>query len=71
MMVFQFIHICSRVEQHVGLKIEVCPVHDLGASINSGPQNRPKYMMVLIIGATRMGSLIFGNSHFMESIDHA
>ena len=31
----------------------------MGASINRGPQNRPKYSMVLIIGATKMGPLIF------------
>ena len=36
---------------------------DRGASINRGPQNRPKYIMVLTIGATKMGPLIFGNSH--------
>ena len=36
---------------------------DMGASINRGPQNRPKYIMVLIIGATKMGPLICGNSH--------
>ena len=31
--------------------------------MNRGPQNRPKYFRVLIIGATKMGPLIFGNSH--------
>ena len=35
----------------------------MGASINRGPQNKPKYIMVLIIGTTKMGPLIFGNSH--------
>ena len=35
----------------------------LGASINRGPQNKSKYIMVLIIGTTKMGPLICGNSH--------
>ena len=34
----------------------------MGASINRGPQNRPKYIMVLVIGTTKMGPLICGNS---------
>ena len=35
--------------------------YHMGASINRGPQNRPKYIMVLIIGTTKMGPLIFGS----------
>ena len=35
----------------------------MGASTNRGPKNRPKYIMVLIIGTTKMGPLIFGNIH--------
>ena len=35
----------------------------MGASINRGPKNRPKYIMVLIIGTAKMGPLICGNSH--------
>ena len=31
--------------------------------MNRGPQNRPKYIMVLTIGATKMLPLNFGNSH--------
>ena len=38
----------------------------MGASINRGPQNRPKYIMVLIIGTTKMGPLICGNSHIRK-----
>ena len=34
----------------------------MGASI---PQNRPKYSMVLIIGTTKMGPLIFGNCLYL------
>ena len=37
----------------------------MGASINRGPQNKPKYIMVFIIGTTKMGPLICGNSHRM------
>ena len=46
--------------------VEACRVGrtvHMGASINKGPQNRPKYIMVLIIGTTKMGPLICGNSH--------
>ena len=35
----------------------------MGASINRGPQNRHKYIMVLIIGATKMGPLILTTTH--------
>ena len=34
-----------------------------GASINRGPQNSPKYTMILVIGTTKMGPLISGNIH--------
>ena len=34
---------------------------EMGASINRGPQNKPKYIMVLIIGITKEGPLIFGS----------
>ena len=54
------------------LKLPRNPAHELrgsipymGASINTGPQNRPKYIMILIIGTTTMGPLICGNSHIM------
>ena len=30
----------------------------MGASINRGPQNRPKYIMALMKGTTKMGPLI-------------
>ena len=39
-------------------------IYYMGASINRGPQNRPKYIMVLIIGATKMGPLIFGKQPY-------
>ena len=39
----------------------------MGASINRGPQNRPKYIMVLIIGTTKTGPQILGNSHVAVS----
>ena len=42
-----------------------CNCH-LGASINRGPQDRPKYIMVRIIGATKMGPLILGNNHLPQ-----
>ena len=35
----------------------------MGASINRGPKNKPKYLMVLVVGSTKMRPLIFGNSH--------
>ena len=35
--------------------------------MNRGPQNTPKYILVLIIGATKMGPLIFGQP-FLETI---
>ena len=35
----------------------------MGGSINRGPQNRPKYIMVPIIETTKKGPLIFGNPH--------
>ena len=42
----------------------------MGASINRGPQNKPKYTMLLIIGTTKMGPLIFGNPHMSPDIQH-
>ena len=36
-------------------------LENMGASINRGPKNRPKYIMVLNIGTTKMGPLIYGN----------
>ena len=40
---------------------------NMWASMNRGPQNRPKYIRVLIIGATKMGPLIFANSHIPQN----
>ena len=40
---------------------------DMGASINRGPQNRPKYLMVLMGRTTKMGPLICGNGHILGS----
>ena len=42
---------------------------NIWASINRGPQNRPKYIMVLILGPysrAKMGPLIFGNSQIFS-----
>ena len=49
-----------------GVLIMALVVH-MGASINRGPQNRPKYIMVLTIGTTKMGPLICGSSHMQCS----
>ena len=35
----------------------------MNVSINRGPQNGPKYALSLILGAPKMGPLMFGNSH--------
>ena len=44
-----------------------CPqASHMGASINRGPQNRPKCTMILPIGTTKMGPPIFGNSHILS-----
>ena len=37
----------------------------MGASINWGLQNGPKYILVLIIGTSKMGPLIVGKSHIV------
>ena len=34
----------------------------LGGSVNRVPQNRPKYLTILIIRTAKMGTLMFGNS---------
>ena len=41
--------------------------NDMGASINRGPQNRPKYIMVLIIGTTKLGPLILETAIYPEA----
>ena len=53
----------SETPQHSLGAARASLVSHLGASINGGPQKRPKYILVLDIGATKMGPLIFGNSH--------
>ena len=35
----------------------------MGGSIKTGPQNRPKYTVILTIGTTKMGPLVLGHSH--------
>ena len=35
-------------------------IYHMGGSINRGPQNRPKYTMIAIIGTTKMGPRVLG-----------
>ena len=35
----------------------------MGGSINRGPQNKPQCTVIFIIGTTKMGPLVSGNSH--------
>ena len=49
------LRLTSRVLNHGQYHFEV-DFKYLWASINRGPQNRPKYIMVLIVGATKMGA---------------
>ena len=36
---------------------------DMGGSINRGPQNGPKYILVLIIGTAQKGTIILTTIH--------
>ena len=42
----------------------------MGASINRGPQNRPKYIMVLIIGTTKTAIYLIGKTIVGYSISY-
>ena len=41
----------------------------MGVSNNKGPQNRPQYVMILIIRTPKEGPLIFGTPHIDIDMD--